>query len=517
MSQQNPPAGDTDFTQPIPPDGGAPQSDPPGNRFFTWLRGLGVPRQPGWVGGVCAGVAARLGIDPLIVRGIVVVIAVLGGPALLLYAVAWLLLPDYKDRIHLEEAFRGKFDAPVIGIGAVLLLAILPLGQGFWFFGSDYWGAPGWISGGVVWTLIVIGLIIAFVVWLARRAGRESVPFVPPAKGAAGVPTDGTYADAYSPSAYSSEYPTLPFPATPLPDLTAPQNFTAPPPGVGAPAEEVAAWRERQAEWKRQHDAFRQQQAGQKQAANRAAQDRARAERVARYNADHAARMRTRSHPLYSFVVIGLALVAGALVTLLTAGATFTHNDFVLGMATTLAVLALGIVINGVRGKRSGGASGFASVLVAALIIAAIIPHGPRFNYGFDVDFTPTNSAGSERETYIAGVGDVTFDLTDYYNDSDEVDVAGEPDALLLLVGAADVTVMLPEDEFVRVTTDVGAGSVVSRDNRGGSSETLFTNSYTEYLPAGETEWDPTARYIELEVQLGAGSITVIDPNEGTN
>ena len=124
MSQQNPPTGDTNTTLPQPPDGEYSKthpgdSTPPpelgSNRFFAWLRGLGISRQPGWIGGVCAGIAARLGIDPLIVRGIVVVLAILGAPALLLYAAAWLLLPDYKDRIHLEEAFRGKFDAPVIG------------------------------------------------------------------------------------------------------------------------------------------------------------------------------------------------------------------------------------------------------------------------------------------------------------------------------------------------------------------------------------------------------------------
>ena len=87
------------------------------NTFFDWMRGLRVPRQPGWIGGVCAGIAARLGIDPIIVRGIVVVLAVLGGPALLLYAAAWLLLPDNYDRIHLQELFRGNFTKAHAGIG----------------------------------------------------------------------------------------------------------------------------------------------------------------------------------------------------------------------------------------------------------------------------------------------------------------------------------------------------------------------------------------------------------------
>jgi hypothetical protein len=70
--------------QPTPPQHGTPPHGAPGtNRFFTWMRGLAIVRQNGWIGGVCGGVAARLGIDPIIVRGIAVVVVILGGPALL--------------------------------------------------------------------------------------------------------------------------------------------------------------------------------------------------------------------------------------------------------------------------------------------------------------------------------------------------------------------------------------------------------------------------------------------------
>ena len=84
---------------PTPPNAQRPES----NRFFTWLRSLGVVRADGWIGGVCGGIALRTGLDPLIVRGIAVVIAILGGPALFFYAAAWLLLPDTHGEIHLER------------------------------------------------------------------------------------------------------------------------------------------------------------------------------------------------------------------------------------------------------------------------------------------------------------------------------------------------------------------------------------------------------------------------------
>src|SRR3954465_13322610 len=98
------------------PDEDAPKNEAPEtpeapvsteHKFFTWIRNLDLKREPGWVGGVCAGVATKLGIDPLIVRGIVVVLAVLGAPVIIVYAAAWLLLPDRTGQIHLQELIRG--------------------------------------------------------------------------------------------------------------------------------------------------------------------------------------------------------------------------------------------------------------------------------------------------------------------------------------------------------------------------------------------------------------------------
>ena len=114
----------SESTSSTPP---APAAPPPSNPFFTWMRGLGITREPGWLGGVAAGVGVRLGIDPILGRGIFVVVARIGAPALLLYAAAWLLLPDLEGRIHLERLARGQFDGAIIGIGVVAVLAFLPV------------------------------------------------------------------------------------------------------------------------------------------------------------------------------------------------------------------------------------------------------------------------------------------------------------------------------------------------------------------------------------------------------
>ena len=102
-----------------PPVRAATPASGTGTGFYAWLRRLGVPRRAGWLGGVCAGVGARLGIDPIIVRGIVVVVAVLGAPFVLLYAIAWLLLPDTEGEIQLERLIRGIVDPAIVGIAVM--------------------------------------------------------------------------------------------------------------------------------------------------------------------------------------------------------------------------------------------------------------------------------------------------------------------------------------------------------------------------------------------------------------
>ncbi|GLJ76713.1 PspC domain-containing protein [Leifsonia poae] len=168
-----------------------------GTRFFDWMRGLGVTRSDGWLGGVCAGLAYRLGIDPLIVRGIVVVAAILGAPVLLVYAAAWALLPDRENRIHLQRLFDGDFQPAIVGIGILALLSLLPLPQGVWWFGAHPWGEPGWgdVVWRVLWTLIVIALVVGLIVLAARNdwgragtTGRGTAPFGQPGAAPSGAP-----------------------------------------------------------------------------------------------------------------------------------------------------------------------------------------------------------------------------------------------------------------------------------------------------------------------------------------
>ena len=200
----NSPAPDLDepAPDPRPTTGGAADSG-----FFAWLRSLRVPRQPGWLGGVCAGVAARLGIDPIIVRGIVVVFALFGSPVLLAYGVAWLLLPDATGRIHLQELLRGVFDSAIVGIAILVIVGVVPygfgigpfiggLGDGAAWSGGVWNGAFGFHLGPFVTFIVLAGAITALIVWLVRR--RDATPTS--GYGSAGYGSAETTTDAEPPA-----------------------------------------------------------------------------------------------------------------------------------------------------------------------------------------------------------------------------------------------------------------------------------------------------------------------------
>lgn len=193
-----------DSTTP-PPSGtpGAPYGGPKsgfsgrGTTFFDWMRGLGVVRSDGWLGGVCAGVANRIGIDPLIVRGIVVVAAILGAPMLLIYAAAWALLPDRENRIHLQRLFEGEFQPAIVGIGVLALLSLLPWAPGIWWANGGFWNSPtfGDVIGRVIWTLVVLGLIAWLIAYSVRSGwGRDAWRTGNGSAGGSGAPGPGAWA-----------------------------------------------------------------------------------------------------------------------------------------------------------------------------------------------------------------------------------------------------------------------------------------------------------------------------------
>jgi phage shock protein PspC (stress-responsive transcriptional regulator) len=51
------------------------------------------PRRGRWIAGVCAGLAERFGLPPMVVRLAFVLSCALPGPQFVLYIVLWILIP----------------------------------------------------------------------------------------------------------------------------------------------------------------------------------------------------------------------------------------------------------------------------------------------------------------------------------------------------------------------------------------------------------------------------------------
>ena len=102
-------------------------------------------RAAGWVGGVCAGIARRYGIDPALVRVVFVIATAAGGFGIFLYALLWLVIPvGEAERRRRLPTGRGAIEVAA-GTGLLLMSVLL----GFRELGI-------WFSDAVVWPLVLI-------------------------------------------------------------------------------------------------------------------------------------------------------------------------------------------------------------------------------------------------------------------------------------------------------------------------------------------------------------------------
>jgi signal transduction histidine kinase/phage shock protein PspC (stress-responsive transcriptional regulator) len=112
------------------------------------------------LGGVCGGIGAYLGVDPVVIRLAVVVLTFVSGTGVLLYAIAWAVLPEGDvARPRASARTRRGREQPVaiafVTVGALLLLRSMGL----------------WFPDGLIWPVAIaaIGLGVAW----ARTDGRN--------------------------------------------------------------------------------------------------------------------------------------------------------------------------------------------------------------------------------------------------------------------------------------------------------------------------------------------------------
>jgi phage shock protein PspC (stress-responsive transcriptional regulator) len=58
------------------------------------VTGLVRPRRGRWIAGVCAALAHRFGMSPLLVRALFVISTIIPGPQFLIYILLWILIPS---------------------------------------------------------------------------------------------------------------------------------------------------------------------------------------------------------------------------------------------------------------------------------------------------------------------------------------------------------------------------------------------------------------------------------------
>ena len=138
----------------------------PIDRASAWTRSLGItrPSDEAWFAGVCAGIARRFNVDPILIRAGAVALAMLGGFGVVAYLALWLALPGSDSRILGEEAVRRG------NVSGVLLLILLFLV----LVGGLGWSADG---GWRLWLVIPLGYLAYRIL---RRDGQTATPLTPP-------------------------------------------------------------------------------------------------------------------------------------------------------------------------------------------------------------------------------------------------------------------------------------------------------------------------------------------------
>ncbi len=487
-----------DPTTPVPP---APNAT---DGFFDSIRRTGLVRgNDRWIAGVGSGLSRRLGIDPLVVRALLLASMLLGGLGVVLYAIAWMLLPEESDgRIHLQDLFRGHADIAVLGAAVLLVTGLTMTGSLVpgWYFGGR--GDSGWWQG-LVWLGILVTVVALLISRRGRRdprndggptttlrPGRPPAPGawpggpVPPAPGHPGSATgygspastpfdDPTHASSGSPSEGPRMSTTPMPPVPPAPGSSPYAGYAGYQPNVTTPAAYAPTW---------------QTSPGAPTTTLPPQQPRVR-----------------RGAGRGTFGVV-LALTLIVLAGLLYADR-LGRLAAPVGLTTiAAAVIFLGaaIAVAGVRGRTAGGLGALAIVL---MLVGAPLAASERYDLPTptpgqgaivgEVDVRPSTVAEAEAG-YDLGAGSIRVDLT----------------ALPSSAGVVTVPVKLTAGE-VRIV--VPRGTTVTADVSLNAGEIIWFGTRTERQPSDpkQSTFDEsgsdtaTGTSIALEVSMGVGSLTV--------
>lgn len=426
------------------------------------MRRIGVVRtNDRWIGGVAGGIAHRFGIDPLLVRAIFGLAMLFGGAGLIVYGLAWALLPEQSDgRIHLQETIRGRFDVALLG---AIGLFVIGISRGDGWFG--WWNNHGfgWLSG-LLWFAAVVTLVVLVI----TAASRRGTPGRPDFRGA---PVPPAPASGYAPNSGYAGPPVGGYAGPPFGGYASPPvgGYAGPPVGRYAPVPPLPPLPPRPP---RPH-----------------------------VHGPGAAAVGA---------VVGLSLLALA-VLLVIQRAGNLHWPVALTAAGIGIVLAgLGIVVAGLRG-RSSGTLGFLAIvgILLAVPAATFTPltwNGSTNNVRIvvsDGSWAPTAPAAARKGVAVA-VGQLNVDLT-------RLPIGVGAIRVPISLGAGDLTVTVPRDTAISADVRLKAGDIrweIDRTEQvsGVSGSRSYHFASTEVNQGASPE-------LVLQISEGAGQVRVVEGN----
>lgn len=436
--------------------------------FFALLRRPGIVRvsEGKWFAGVATGLARWLGVDPLVVRAGFILFGIFFGMGVALYLVLWLLLPSEDGSLSIEKALRHG-DGGSIFLLVVTVLALFGGSGSAW---RDEW------AGLRILGLVAVGFAVWWVLTRHEPGQRPGAPmtWAPPTGTPASQPGGAEAQPGASPASSSAPGP---FGAQPAPTSGAVGASVAVPRSAwaAAPAGEDTAVTT--PSWQGTPPAGPRQPAPTPPA------------------------MPRTTTPVLGFaagaMILGAALVAGALTTTIADRTGAPGNHVSLGMAAALAVIGAGALVAGMTGRRSGWIAPFAILGIMATLISSVSPIGVRQPWqAGEKSWSPVTVAGAG--PYELGVGEMRLDLTGAAVDEDPATVQ----TIRASVGMGELRLTLPDDVAVRVESSARLGGLTAT----GSVEKpdgVIDGGGIDFQRTFDYGTGPTQLVIEAEVGLG--------------
>ncbi|EWS99929.1 hypothetical protein N865_19820 [Intrasporangium oryzae NRRL B-24470] len=445
--------------------------------FYAALRRPGIVRSTDgrWFAGVAAGIARWFGVDPLVVRAAFILFGIFFGMGFGLYLVLWLLMPDDRGRLHVEQALKHGDG------GSIFLLVVTAI--------SVFGGTPWW--NGDFHGIRIAGFVALVVAgwWFLTRTdtGRD-------------LRRQAMWGSAEPqpwlrkrPEGETAEQPGAE-PSSSAPAAGAPgAHGPTPPPGAAgatsAPAGSSAGLSTGNA------------------AANAGAWPPPGAPRPV-------APVRERSRTIGfagGLLVLGAAIVAAAVLTEAARLGNWPGSSVSVGLAAGLGVLGLGIVVAGLIGRRAGWLAPLAVFGMMAAIFTSFIPSGltEPWRAGQQVEKVTTLTGDN---AYQLGVGQLRVDLTG-------ADYAATPavDHVSATVGMGQLDLVLPENVSVTVRARAHAGELLAVSSNEKTVHLMGSDATNEpgQMRYNGTGWDQTVTYgsgpaqIYVDAEVGLGQIRV--------